>query len=170
MPRTSAAPSSFRRMLPTQAWVQFSPWRKEGKSTRSCTSVGSSYLLGRTFTLVTDHAPLQWMARAKDTNAHITRWFLALQDFHFMLQHRAGTAHGNADGFSRMWAGWSGLSNNTSLPPPRSPLSLRRCSRSTRMALFLGGGVASRPMWYQRRLENSASTAITVECVLITDT
>ncbi len=26
-------------------------------------------LLGRTFTLVTDHAPLQWMARAKDTNA-----------------------------------------------------------------------------------------------------
>ncbi len=86
------------------------------------------YLLGRTFTLVTDHAPLQWMARAKDTNAHVTRWFLALQDFHFMLQHRAGTAHGNADGLSRMWAGWSGLSNNTSLPPPRSPLSLPRCS------------------------------------------
>ncbi len=77
------------------------------------------YLLGRTFTLVTDHAPLQWMARAKDTNAHVTRWFLALQDFHFMLQH---------------------------------------------------GGGASRPMWYQCSLENSASTAITMECVLITDT
>ncbi|KAL0176991.1 hypothetical protein M9458_029321, partial [Cirrhinus mrigala] len=41
------------------------------------------YLLGRKFTLVTDHAPLQWMARAKDTNARVTRWFLALQDFHF---------------------------------------------------------------------------------------
>ncbi|KAL0188186.1 hypothetical protein M9458_015285, partial [Cirrhinus mrigala] len=41
------------------------------------------YLLGRKFTLVTDHAPLQWMAHAKDTNARVTRWFLALQDFHF---------------------------------------------------------------------------------------
>ncbi|KAL0173155.1 hypothetical protein M9458_033466, partial [Cirrhinus mrigala] len=33
------------------------------------------YLLGRRFTLFTDHAPLQWMARAKDTNARVTRWF-----------------------------------------------------------------------------------------------
>ncbi len=48
------------------------------------------YLLGRKFTLVTDHAPLQWMARAKDTNARVTRWFLALQDFHFVVLHRAG--------------------------------------------------------------------------------
>ncbi|XP_026116332.1 uncharacterized protein LOC113094960 [Carassius auratus] len=100
------------------------------------------YLLGRTFTLITDHAPLQWMARAKDTNARITRWFLALQDFHFRVQHRAGAAHGNADGLSRMWSLWSGLSNNTSLPPPRSPLSLHRCSRSTRTALW-GGSVVS---------------------------
>ncbi len=42
------------------------------------------YLLGRKFTLLTDHAPLQWMARAKDTNARVTRWFLALQDFYFV--------------------------------------------------------------------------------------
>ncbi|XP_058614187.1 LOW QUALITY PROTEIN: uncharacterized protein LOC131528813 [Onychostoma macrolepis] len=58
------------------------------------------YLLGRKFTLLTDHAPLQWMARAKDTNARVTRWFLALQDFHFDVQHRAGTANANADGLS----------------------------------------------------------------------
>ncbi len=47
------------------------------------------HLLGRKFTLVTDHAPLQWMARTKDTNARVTRWFLALQDFHFVVRHRA---------------------------------------------------------------------------------
>ena len=35
------------------------------------------YLLGREFTLVTDHAPLRWMAGAKDTNARVMRWFLA---------------------------------------------------------------------------------------------
>ena len=38
------------------------------------------YLLGRDISLVTDHAPLKWMAMAKETNARVTRWFLALQD------------------------------------------------------------------------------------------
>ena len=37
------------------------------------------YLLGRKFTLITDHAPLVWMARGKDTYDRVTRWFLSLQ-------------------------------------------------------------------------------------------
>ncbi|XP_053499839.1 uncharacterized protein LOC128619596 [Ictalurus furcatus] len=65
------------------------------------------YLAGRHFVLVTDHAPLQWMAKAKDTNARVTRWFLSLQDFSFQVQHRAGTHHGNADGLSRRDALWA---------------------------------------------------------------
>ncbi|KAL0199491.1 hypothetical protein M9458_008031, partial [Cirrhinus mrigala] len=60
------------------------------------------YLLGRRFTLVTDHAPLQWMARTKETNARVTRWFLALQDFHFDVRHRSGASNANADGLSRI--------------------------------------------------------------------
>ena len=48
------------------------------------------YLLGREFTLVTDHAPLKWMASAKDSNARVTRWFLDLQDFRFQVDHRPG--------------------------------------------------------------------------------
>ena len=52
------------------------------------------YLLGREFTLVTDHAPLKWMASAKDTNTHVTRWFLAFQDYRFQVDHRPGREHG----------------------------------------------------------------------------
>ena len=59
------------------------------------------YLIGRNFTLVTDHAPLKWMATAKDTNARVTRWFLALQDYRFQVVHRPGRAHANADALSR---------------------------------------------------------------------
>ena len=66
------------------------------------------YLLGREFTLVTDHAPLKWMATAKDTNARVTRWFLALQDYRFKVDHRPGREHANADALSRrdacLWA------------------------------------------------------------------
>ena len=67
------------------------------------------YLIGREFTLVTDHAPLKWMASAKDTNARVTRWFLALQDFRFKVDHRLGKEHANADALSRREAclGWN---------------------------------------------------------------
>ncbi len=93
------------------------------------------YLLGRKFTLITDHAPLQWMARAKDTNARVTRWFLALQDFHFDVRHRAGTANANADGLSRLWAAFAGLSGV--FPPPAPTFPLARGTRTT----LRGGGV-----------------------------
>ncbi len=81
------------------------------------------YLLGRKFTLITDHAPLQWMARAKDTNARVMSWFLARQDFHFVVRHWAGTANANADGLSRIWAAFAGLSGFIPLPAPVSPFS-----------------------------------------------
>lgn len=45
---------------------------------------------GHPFMLVTDYAPLQWIARVKDTNSRITQLFLALQDFTFQVKHGAG--------------------------------------------------------------------------------
>ncbi len=109
------------------------------------------YLLGRKFTLITDHAPLQWMARAKDTNARVTRWFLALQDFHFDVRHRAGTANANADGLSRLWAAFAGLSGVFPPPAPTSPLA-----RGTRTTLRGGecdtcpGHLSASP-WQRRK-------------------
>jgi hypothetical protein len=32
------------------------------------------YLLGRTFTIVTDHKPLTWMIKVKDQNSRLMRW------------------------------------------------------------------------------------------------
>ena len=61
------------------------------------------YLWGREFTLITDHAPLKWMARNKDKNARVTRWFLELQDYHFKVEHRPGKSIPHADALSRMY-------------------------------------------------------------------
>ncbi len=63
------------------------------------------YLLGREFTLCSDHAPLQWLHRMKDTNARITRWYLALQPFKFKVIHRPGKQMTVADFLSRNGGG-----------------------------------------------------------------
>ncbi|XP_060792147.1 uncharacterized protein LOC132895485 [Neoarius graeffei] len=67
------------------------------------------YLLGRPFTLCSDHAPLQWLHRMKDANARITRWYLALQPFNFKVVHRPGAQMVVVDFLSRQRGGGSRL-------------------------------------------------------------
>ncbi|KAJ1119110.1 hypothetical protein NDU88_007296 [Pleurodeles waltl] len=55
------------------------------------------YLLGRYFLLYTDHAPLTWLSRYKDTNVRILRWFMELQPFSFQVCHLPGDLMGQAD-------------------------------------------------------------------------
>ena len=63
------------------------------------------YLLGRPFTLCSDHTPLQWLHRMKDTNAQITRWYFALQPFNFKVIYRPGAQMVVADFLSRPGGG-----------------------------------------------------------------
>ncbi len=56
------------------------------------------------------------------TNARVTQWFHPLQDFHFVVHHRAGAANANADSLSRIWAAITGLSGVSTHPPPIFPL------------------------------------------------
>ncbi len=55
------------------------------------------YLLGQEFTLCSDHVPLRWLHHMKDTNAWITRLYLALQPFKFKVVHRPGAQMAVAD-------------------------------------------------------------------------
>jgi hypothetical protein len=88
-----------RKLLPNER--NYSTVENEALAIKWCLEKLRYYLLGREFTLVTDHAPLKWMAGAKNTNARVTRWFLALQDFRFRVDHRPGREHANADALSR---------------------------------------------------------------------
>eukprot|EP00731_Ephydatia_muelleri_P000732 Em0001g732a len=63
-------------------------------------TVNRHYLLGRTFQLMTDHAPLQWLA-AQKMEGLLCRWALAIQEFSFEIVYRKGIANGNADALSR---------------------------------------------------------------------
>ena len=98
---------------------------KEGLAIRWALGKLQYYLLGREFTLMTDHAPLKWMVTHKSHNARITRWFLELQNFRFHVEHRPGRQNGNADALSRrsevMW---------TIAPTHSSELRRRVCDAS----------------------------------------
>jgi hypothetical protein len=60
------------------------------------------YLLGRPFTVFTNHAALVWLARSKDTKSKLTRWVLELQEFDMTIRSRPGTENANADALSRL--------------------------------------------------------------------
>ena len=95
-----------RKLLPNER--NYSTVEKEALAIKWAVDKLRYYLPGREFTLVTDHAPLKWMATAKDTKARVTRWFLALQDYRFKVDYRPGREHANADALSRrdacLWA------------------------------------------------------------------
>ncbi len=88
-----------KKMLPRER--NYSVIEKECLAIKWATQTLRYYLLGHSFNLVTDHAPLRWLSTMKDSNARITRWYLALQPFMYFMTHRAGKDHQNADYFSR---------------------------------------------------------------------
>ncbi len=59
------------------------------------------YLIGKKFTVQTDHRSLIWLNKLKEKNNRLARWSLILQQYDFTVVHRAGSANGNADALSR---------------------------------------------------------------------
>ena len=59
------------------------------------------YLYGVPFVIETDHKPLIWLQKMKNTNQRLTRWAITVQQYQYEIRHRPGVQHGNADGLSR---------------------------------------------------------------------
>jgi hypothetical protein len=59
------------------------------------------YLYGQEFKVRTDHAALKWLLNFKNPEGQLARWMEVLAEYNFIIEHRAGRSHGNADGLSR---------------------------------------------------------------------
>ena len=59
------------------------------------------YLWGRKFLIRTDHGSLRWLLNYRDADGMLARWLTKLQQYHFVIEHRPGRLHSNADGLSR---------------------------------------------------------------------
>ena len=60
-----------------------------------------SYLQGREFTVLTDHAPLLYINKAKNENGRVLRWALTLNHYRFRIQSVAGKDNHGPDFLSR---------------------------------------------------------------------
>ncbi|KAL7883473.1 hypothetical protein SRHO_G00011310 [Serrasalmus rhombeus] len=75
--------------------------RRELLAVVEFTSHFRQYLLGRTFTVRTDHSSLRWLMRMKEPEGQLARWLEKLGEYDFKVIHRPGTQHCNADAMSR---------------------------------------------------------------------
>ena len=89
-----------RKLLPREQC--YSTVEKELLAIKLATNAFHVYLLGRPFTIVTDHRSLEWLERLKENNARLTCWSLALQPYNFVVRHQPGKDNGNADALSRI--------------------------------------------------------------------
>ena len=60
------------------------------------------YVYGTSFTVVTGHQALTWLAKLDDTNPRLARWILLSSEYDFNILYRPGKANKNADGQSRL--------------------------------------------------------------------
>ena len=89
-----------RKLLPREQ--RYSTVEKECLAIKLGVQAFKVYLLGRKFTIQTDHRSLVWLDRLKEGNSRLTRWSLALQPYDFEVTHRAGNTNQNADALSRI--------------------------------------------------------------------
>ena len=88
-----------KKLLPRER--RYSTVEKECLAIKLATHAFRVYLLGKPFTVQTDHHALEWLDRLKEDNARLTRWSLALQLYQFKVKYRQGRLNGNADALSR---------------------------------------------------------------------
>ncbi|KAG5870854.1 hypothetical protein JTB14_031935 [Gonioctena quinquepunctata] len=61
-----------------------------------------TYLFWRTFKILSDHRPLQWLFSLKDANSKLLRWRLKLGEFDYEVVYQKGKANTHVDALSRV--------------------------------------------------------------------
>lgn len=60
------------------------------------------YLLGKKFTIQTDHQALKWLFNVKDPSSRLLRWRLKLEEYEYVIEYKKGKENQAADALSRL--------------------------------------------------------------------
>lgn len=90
-------PIAFASRQLNKSEANYSVTERELLAVIWATKLFRCYLLGRQFTLITDHAALRWMLSLRDPSSRLTRWALRLSEFEYKVEHKPGKDHRNAD-------------------------------------------------------------------------
>jgi len=98
----------FSRMF-NSAQSSYCTTRRELLSILMAVQHFKHYLVGRKFTIRTDHSYLRWLHSTPEVSGQKARWIMTLSEYDFDIQHRPGAKHGNADALSRQACKQCGL-------------------------------------------------------------
>ena len=93
---------AYGSKLLTKAERNYCVTRKELLAVVTFTDLFRPYLLGKEFTVRTDHASLTWLRNFKSPTGQLARWLEKLSEYQFNIVHRKGRKHCNADALSRL--------------------------------------------------------------------
>ena len=94
-------PIAFFSRLLSKPEQNYSVTRKELLAMIDAMEQYRVYLLGKKFLVRTDHSALKWLHSFKEPTGQVARWLERLAEFDYIVEHRAGRLHGNADALSR---------------------------------------------------------------------
>ena len=92
----------LRFLVFSEAHTRFSATKWELLAIVHFTRLFRHYLLGRKFTIVTDHRALQWLHNFRDPDGLTARSLKKLAAFDYEVRHKPGKSIGYADGLSRI--------------------------------------------------------------------
>lgn len=94
-------PIAYASRTLNKAECNYSVTEKECLAVVFGTKAFRPYLYGHSFTIITDHKPLQWLFNCKDPGSRLIRWRLKLEEFEYEILHKKGKINTNADALSR---------------------------------------------------------------------
>lgn len=104
---TDERPIAYASRTLTKAECNYSQIDKEALSIVFGVLKFREYLLGHKFVLITDHQPLvhifsEHKLIPATASARLQRWALTLSAYEYVIKHKKGAAHANADALSRL--------------------------------------------------------------------